>query len=80
MEIFVLNCFNKCRTPGEFQQHLRDFLIQLTEWGAHESALYEAERQAAQELATHLERQARMQVPGLVPQYDPAREQDMDDL
>eukprot|EP00439_Symbiodinium_sp_Y106_P031899 s4000_g3.t2 len=28
-EIFVLHCFNKSRQPVEFQQHIRDFLIQL---------------------------------------------------
>jgi len=78
-EIFVLHCFNKSRQPAEFQSHIRDFLIQLKEWGSHESALYEADRQSAQEEQQQLERQLRMQVPGLVPQYDPTRN-DMDDL
>jgi len=80
VEIFVLNCFNKSRQPGEFQQHIRDFLIQLKEWGSHESALYEAERQRAQEEQQHLEQQLRMQVPGLIPQYDASRQEEMDDL
>ncbi|CAK9043225.1 unnamed protein product [Durusdinium trenchii] len=79
-EIFVLHCFNKSRQPAEFQQHIRDFLIQLKEWGSHESALYEAERQAAQEEQQQLDRQMRMQVPGLIPQYDASRQEDMDDL
>jgi len=81
-EIFVLNCFNMCRTPAEFQSHMRDFLIQLREWGSHEEALYETERQDALQKATVAETQWRMQVPGLVPQYDPARtlEADMDDI
>eukprot|EP00435_Cladocopium_sp_Y103_P000518 s4520_g1.t1 len=88
VEIFVLNCslphlfgmamqfycFNKSRQPAEFQQHIRDFLIQLKEWGSHESALYEADRQAAQE------EQQQMQVPGLIPQYDASRQEEMDDL
>ncbi|CAE7209261.1 Xpo1 [Symbiodinium necroappetens] len=78
-EIFVLHCFNKSRQPVEFQQHIRDFLIQLKEWGSHESALYEVERQSAQDEQQQRERQLRMQVPGLVPQYDPSRN-DMDDL
>jgi len=83
VEIFVLNCFNKCRTPADFQQHIRDFLIQLKEWGSHEDALYEGERLDAVGNATVAETQFRMQVPGLVPQYDPSRaalEGDMDDI
>ncbi|CAJ1394899.1 unnamed protein product [Effrenium voratum] len=69
VEIFVLHCFNKARQPNDFQQHIRDFLIQLKEWGSHEGALYEQERQQAQEEQQQLERQWRMQVPGLIPQY-----------
>lgn len=80
VEIFVLNCFNKSRQPAEFQQHIRDFLIQLKEWGSHESALYEADRQAAQDEQQQLDRQLRMQVPGLIPQYDASRQEEMDDL
>lgn len=82
VEIFVLGCFNKCRTPPEFQQHLRDFLIQLREWGSHEDALYEDERKEALAKQKEAEQLQRMQVPGLVPQYDPSRahEADMDDL
>jgi exportin-1 len=83
VEIFVLNCFNKARQPNEFQAHLRDFLIQLREWGSHEDALYEDERQSALKQAQAVETQWRMQVPGLVPQYDPARAAqggDMDDI
>jgi len=82
-EIFVLNCFNKCRNPGEFQQHIRDFLIMLKAWGSHEDALYEGERQDALANAATVETQFRMQVPGLVPQYgDPTRALmgDMDDI
>jgi exportin-1 len=81
-EIFILNCFNKCRQVVEFKEHIRDFLIQLKEWGSHEDALYEDERQNALKAAATQESQIRMQVPGLVPQYDPARalEADMDDV
>lgn len=82
-EIFVLNCFNKCRNPVDFQQHIRDFLIQLREWGNQEDALYEDERKSALAAAQAAESQWRMQVPGLVPQYDPIRanmEAEMDDL
>jgi len=43
----VLNLFNKVRQPNDFQQHIRDFLIELREWGSHEDALYERERQAS---------------------------------
>eukprot|EP00971_Amphidinium_carterae_P117877 2335109-Amphidinium_carterae.1 len=47
VEIFVLNCFNTCGNPAAFTQHLRDFLVQIRQWGAQEDALYEAERQDA---------------------------------
>jgi exportin-1 len=82
VEIFVLNSFSKCRQQNEFQQHLRDFLIQLREWGSHEDALYESERQEALAEAKNQENQWRLQVPGLVPQYDPSRANaaDMDEL
>mmetsp|Transcript_84517 Transcript_84517/g.196513 ORF Transcript_84517/g.196513 Transcript_84517/m.196513 type:complete len:1110 (+) Transcript_84517:232-3561(+) len=82
VEIFVLHCFIKARQPVEFQQHIRDFLIQLREWGSHEDALYEEERQWALKEAQAVEGQWRLQVPGLVPQYDPTRalEAEMDDM
>eukprot|EP00405_Crypthecodinium_cohnii_P037941 CAMPEP_0206547162 /NCGR_PEP_ID=MMETSP0325_2-20121206/13138_1 /ASSEMBLY_ACC=CAM_ASM_000347 /TAXON_ID=2866 /ORGANISM="Crypthecodinium cohnii, Strain Seligo" /LENGTH=1109 /DNA_ID=CAMNT_0054046427 /DNA_START=312 /DNA_END=3641 /DNA_ORIENTATION=- len=82
VEIFVLGCFTKVRQPQEFQQHLRDFLITLKEWGSHEDYFYEEERQAALRDAQASDTQWRMQVPGLVPQHDPLRaaENDMDDL
>jgi len=85
VEIFVLNCFNKCRDQAEFQQHIRDFLIQLREWGNQEDALYEDERRAALASQQAAESQWRMQVPGLVPQYDPIRasmdgQAEMDDV
>jgi len=79
-EIFVLNCFNNCRQPAEFQSHMRDFLIQLREWGGQD-AHYEMDRADALKTATEAENQWRMQVPGLVPQYDPARAlENMDDV
>eukprot|EP00929_Paragymnodinium_shiwhaense_P072147 TRINITY_DN36620_c0_g1_i1.p1 TRINITY_DN36620_c0_g1~~TRINITY_DN36620_c0_g1_i1.p1 ORF type:complete len:1124 (+),score=340.44 TRINITY_DN36620_c0_g1_i1:201-3572(+) len=83
VEIFVLDCFNKCRQPAQFQQHLRDFLIQLKEWGGDEAALYEADRKEALTKAQQQDTQFRMQVPGLIPQYDPVRvslEAEMDDI
>lgn len=83
VQIFVLDCFNKCRQPVQFQQHLRDFLIQLKEWGADEDALYEAERKDALAKTQAADQQYRLQVPGLVPQYDPVRvnlEAEMDDI
>lgn len=81
-EIFILNCFNLSRQPAEFQQHIRDFLIQLKEWGGQEDSLYEEERQTALKHAQAADSQWRMQVPGLIPQYDPARalEAEMDDI
>lgn len=82
VEIFVLNCFNKARQQAEFHQHIRDFLIQLREWGSHQESLYEEDRQQALRRAREVESQWKMQVPGLVPQYDPSRalEAGMDDL
>jgi len=82
VEIFVLQCFSRARQPAEFQQHIRDFLITLREWGSHEDALYEDDRKTAVQEAQTAETTWRMQVPGLVPQYDPARaaEADMDDV
>jgi len=81
-EIFVLQCFNKARNPAEFQQHIRDFLIQLREWGGQEDTLYDEERKEALQHAQIAESQWRQQVPGLVPQYDPSRvaEAEMDDV
>mmetsp|Transcript_52155 Transcript_52155/g.124265 ORF Transcript_52155/g.124265 Transcript_52155/m.124265 type:complete len:1113 (-) Transcript_52155:113-3451(-) len=84
VETFVLNCFNFSSNPAAFNQLLRDFLIQLRQWGSQEDALYEAERQEALAKAQAQEASWRMQVPGLVPQYDPIRIQaqqgDMDDI
>merc|ERR1712190_249856 len=82
VETFVLTCFNRARQPAEFQQHIRDFLIQLREWSSNEDVLYEDERQNALKEAQAKDTQFRMQVPGLVPQHDPARafEADMDEL
>jgi len=81
-EIFVLQCFTRARKPAEFQQHIKDFLISLREWGGQEDAVYEDERQSALKEAQAAESQLRMQVPGLVPQYDPSRaaEAEMDDI
>jgi exportin-1 len=82
VEIFVLQSFNLANRKDEFQAHIRDFLIQLREWGSHEDALYEDERKEARQLAQAQESQMRMAVPGLVPQHDPSRAQeaDMDDI
>jgi exportin-1 len=82
VEIFVLQSFNLANRKDEFQAHIRDFLIQLREWGSHEDALYEDERTEARRLAQAQESQMRMAVPGLVPQHDPSRAQeaDMDDI
>jgi len=81
IEIFILNCFNKSRVPAEFQQHIRDFLISLKEWGSHEASLYEEDRKEALASSQAVDKQWMMQVPGFVPQYDPARvEAEMDDI
>mmetsp|Transcript_82753 Transcript_82753/g.267996 ORF Transcript_82753/g.267996 Transcript_82753/m.267996 type:complete len:1111 (-) Transcript_82753:67-3399(-) len=81
-EIFVLQCFTRARQPAEFQQHIRDFLITLREWGGTEDYFYEEERQSALKEAQSSDAQWRMQVPGLVPIHDPSRaaEGDMDDV
>jgi len=65
-EIFVLTLFNKCSLPAEFQQLIRDFLIELKEYGSHEDSFYEMDRQAALKQAQDQEMKFKMQVPGLV--------------
>lgn len=72
VEAFVVDLFNYCRDPKptRFQQHMRDFLISLKEFAGDNDPLFEAEREEALARARELDRQRRMQVPGMIEQYD----------
>ncbi|KAF8939545.1 Crm1-F1 [Dissophora ornata] len=66
---FTLALFETNRDPNRFKLHLRDFLIQLTEFGASETEqneLFLDEREAEQETKRKMEREAALRIPGLV--------------
>ncbi|KAG0324890.1 Karyopherin transporter [Dissophora globulifera] len=66
---FTLALFETNRDPNRFKLHLRDFLIQLTEFGASENEqneLFLDEREAEQETKRKIEREAALRIPGLV--------------
>ena len=61
--------FETNRDANKFKLHLRDFLIQLTEFGASDTEkndLFLDEREAEQEAKQKLEREAALKIPGLV--------------
>jgi exportin-1 len=64
-----LALFETNRDPTRLKLHLRDFLIQLTEFGAsdnEQNELFLDEREAEQESKRKLEREAALRIPGLV--------------
>ncbi|KAF9114479.1 Karyopherin transporter [Mortierella sp. AM989] len=66
---FTLALFETNRDSNKFKLHLRDFLIQLTEFGASENEqneLFLDEREAEQESKRKLDREAALRIPGLV--------------
>ncbi|KAF9208266.1 Karyopherin transporter [Haplosporangium sp. Z 27] len=66
---FTLALFETNRDSNKFKLHLRDFLIQLTEFGASENEqneLFLDEREAEQESKRQLDREAALRIPGLV--------------
>ncbi|KAK3827538.1 MAG: Crm1-F1 [Benniella sp.] len=66
---FTLALFETNRDPTRLKLHLRDFLIQLTEFGAsdnEQNELFLDEREAEQESKRKLEREAALRIPGLV--------------
>ena len=69
VEGILLGMFNKCREKELFKQVMRDFLISCKEVANDNEALYAEERQSEIEQAREIERQRRLQVPGLMPQY-----------
>jgi len=69
VEGILLGMFNKCREKERFKQGMRDFLISCKEVANDNEALYAEERQSELEQARELDRQRRLQVPGLMPQY-----------
>ncbi|KAG0048244.1 Karyopherin transporter [Gryganskiella cystojenkinii] len=70
---FTLALFETNRDPNKFKLHLRDFLIQLTEFGASENEqneLFLDEREAALDQKRKEEREAQLRIPGLVKPSD----------
>ncbi|KAF9351073.1 Karyopherin transporter [Mortierella sp. AD094] len=66
---FTLALFETNRDSNKFKLHLRDFLIQLTEFGASENEqneLFLDEREAEQESKRKQDREAALRIPGLV--------------
>ena len=69
IQTFTLALFETNRDPNKFKLHLRDFLIQLTEFGASENEqneLFLDEREAELEAKRKMEREAALRIPGLV--------------
>ncbi|KAF9962945.1 Karyopherin transporter [Mortierella alpina] len=69
IQTFTLALFETNRDTNKFKLHLRDFLIQLTEFGASDTEkneLFLDEREAEQEAKQKLEREAALKIPGLV--------------
>ncbi|KAF9192787.1 Karyopherin transporter [Haplosporangium sp. Z 767] len=70
---FTLALFDTNRDANQFKLHLRDFLIQLTEFGAAETEqndLFLDEREAELEAKRKLEKEAALRIPGLVKPSD----------
>lgn len=70
---FTLALFETNRDANKFKLHLRDFLIQLTEFGASENEqneLFLDEREAEVEAKRKSEREAALRIPGLVKPSD----------
>ncbi|KAG0255895.1 Karyopherin transporter [Mortierella polycephala] len=70
---FTLALFDTNRDTNQFKLHLRDFLIQLTEFGAAETEqndLFLDEREAELEAKRKLEKEAALRIPGLVKPSD----------
>ncbi|KAI1319900.1 Karyopherin transporter [Mortierella claussenii] len=69
IESFTLALFATNRDTNKFKLHLRDFLIQLTEFGATETEqneLFLDEREAEVEAKKKTDREAALRIPGLV--------------
>ncbi|KAF9919098.1 Karyopherin transporter [Lobosporangium transversale] len=69
VETFTLAMFATNRDTNKFKLHVRDFLIQLTEFGATETEqneLFLDEREAEQEAKKKIDREAALRIPGLV--------------
>ncbi|KAF9918887.1 Karyopherin transporter [Lobosporangium transversale] len=73
IRIFTLALFETNRDTNKFKLHLRDFLIQLTEFGGSENdqnELFLDEREAEQESKRKMDREAALRIPGLVKPSD----------
>ena len=69
--------FEHCRDQAAFKQHLRDFLVQLKEFG-DSTELYAEERQAAIDSKALEMRKRQEAVPGLLNPH--VRQDDMSDM
>ncbi|KAG0256031.1 Karyopherin transporter [Mortierella polycephala] len=69
IQTFTIALFETNRDPNKFKLHLRDFLIQLTEFGASDE-LFLDEREAESEAKRKMEREAALRIPGLVKPSD----------
>ncbi|KAF9188580.1 Karyopherin transporter [Haplosporangium sp. Z 767] len=69
IQTFTIALFETNRDPNKFKLHLRDFLIQLTEFGASDE-LFLDEREAETEAKRKMEREAALRIPGLVKPSD----------
>ncbi|KAF9417464.1 Karyopherin transporter, partial [Podila epigama] len=70
---FTLALFETNRDTNKFKLHLRDFLIQLTEFGAtddEQNELFLDEREAELEVKRKQERDAALRIPGLIKPSD----------
>ena len=63
---FVVGLFELNKDMTAFKQHLRDFLVQLKEFGEDNADLYLEERETEQEQKRKAEIAAAMRVPGII--------------
>jgi len=65
---FVTGLFQNCDDLAAFKQHLRDFLVQMKEFGGDNAELYIEEKEAREQQLN----KERAQIPGLAIKPDPA--------
>ena len=66
MRNFVVGLFELNKDMTAFKQHLRDFLVQLKEFGEDNADLYLEERESELEQKRKAEIEAAMRVPGII--------------
>jgi len=75
LTVLLGQMFNNCKDQAAFKQHLRDFLVQLKEFG-DSTELYAEEQQAASDTKALEMRKRQEAVPGLLNPH--VRQDDMD--